>query len=664
MRQLTFAALTSLAIPVAGFAQTATPDLSQVSIEDLMRIEVTSVSRREQRAADVASAVFVITADDIRRSGLITIPELLRLAPGVDVAQINGNKWAVTVRGFNGLRSNKLLVLVDGRSVYNRLFSGVLWDEPDVMLDDIDRIEVIRGSGAAIWGANAVNGVINIVTKSAADTLGGLVRVRGGTVSQQAAVRYGGTAGASRYRVYAQWTDRTESLLESGMGADDGSQAITTGFRLDRVTRPGELLLAGAFTAGRTRALWMNQDPQTATQEPVSRTPSEAMGGHLLGRLTHALGNGGAWQIQGFLDLANRDEPVAEFSRRTFDLDSQYHVTLGGRHDLVVGLGYRLAHEHFTGKGGFSLDPVASTAWLLTGFIQDEVAFLKDRLAVTLGTQIQYDAGSGAGAGIQPTARVMWKGLPRQRLWAAVSRALKTPSLEDLGIRVDLLPQSGPSGLPVLVTVLGNPEAETEELVSVEAGYRVEVGTRGSIDVTAFAGHYDHLKTQEQAAPVFSLVPSPRVLVINTVGNQLEATTRGLEVAANWMATSFWRLDGNYSAFAITPTAVGSLDAGAATFDASAPRHKWHIRSMLSMFTRATLNVSAYHASPLVALRVPAWTRLDVNAEWRFTPQVSVMVIGQNLLDDAHAEFSGAPSLLVGTQLRRSAAVRLRWTFR
>lgn len=565
-----FAALASLATPTAGFAQRGPPDLSQLSIEDLMRIEITSVARREQRVADVAAAVFVITADDIRRSGLTSIPDLLRLAPGVDVAQINSNKWAVSVRGFNDLRANKLLVLVDGRSLYNRLFSGVLWDEPDVMLDDIDRIEIIRGSGAAIWGANAVNGVINIVTRSSADTQGGLVRIHGGNAGQQAAVRYGGTAGASRYRVYAQWTDRAASLIEPGTDADDASQAITTGFRFDRVTRPGELMLEGALTAGRTRALWANLDPQTAILEPYANTPSEAVGGHLLGRLTHTQANGGALQIQGFLDLADRFEPLADFKRRTFDLDAYYHVTLGRRHELVAGLGYRLAHEHFSGHTGVSLGPGVHVTWLLTGFLQDEVAFLGNRLAVTLGSQFQYD--SEAGAGVQPTARVMWKGLPRQRVWAAVSRALKTPSLEDIAIRVDFPPQSGPGGLPVFVTALGNPLAETEELVSVEGGYRVEIGTRGSIDVTAFAGRYDHLNTQEWGAPVFSAVPSPRVLVTTTVGSQLAATTRGLEVAANWEPAGFWRLDGNYSAFAITPTlAAGSLDVAAATFDASVP---------------------------------------------------------------------------------------------
>src|SRR5476649_1857030 len=258
--------MAALAVGAAAPAQAQTQpvDLAVATLEDLMNIQVTSASRKEQRAEDVPAAIYVITRDDIRRSGMTSVPDLLRLAPGVDVAQINSNKWAVSVRGFNGLRANKLLVLVDGRSVYSRIFSGVLWDAEDVMLDDVDRIEVIRGPGAAIWGANAVNGVINIVTRSAADTQGGLVRGDGGRSGEQASVRYGGTFGAASYRLYSQWTGRDESLIAPGTRADDRSQSVTAGFRTDWIVRSGALALEGAFTAGRARALWPNLNPQTA----------------------------------------------------------------------------------------------------------------------------------------------------------------------------------------------------------------------------------------------------------------------------------------------------------------------------------------------------------------------------------------------------------------
>ena len=328
-----------------------------MSIEDLMNIEITSASRKEQRAADVAAAVFVITHDDIRRSGMTTIPDLLRLAPGVEVAQINSNKWAVSVRGFNGLYANKLLVLVDGRSVYNRIFSGVLWDAEDLMLDDIDRIEVIRGPGAAMWGANAVNGVINIVTKATADTQGGLVRVDGGRFGEQGAVRYGGTLGAARYRLYSQWTGRDQSLIAPGTRANDASHSVTTGFRADWTTQPGAFMLEGAFTAGQARALWPNLDPQTAAREPIANDPSDAQGGHLLGRWTHTRAGGASLQIQSFVDIAGRQEPVGNYDRQTFDVDTQYHTALGAHQDLVAGAGYRFIGETVRGTRRLFADP-------------------------------------------------------------------------------------------------------------------------------------------------------------------------------------------------------------------------------------------------------------------------------------------------------------------
>lgn len=649
-------------LPSTSLAQSPAPDLSHMSIEDLMNIEVTSASRKEQRASDVASAVFVITHDDIRRSGLTSIPELLRLAPGVDVAQINSNKWAVSVRGFNGLYANKLLVLVDGRSVYTRLFSGVLWDALDLMLDDVDRIEVIRGPGAAMWGANAVNGVINIVTKTAAETQGGLVRVDAGRSGRQAGLRYGGTAGATRYRLYAQWTGRAQSLFAAGTRADDASGSLTTGFRADWDTQPDAFVLEGGFTAGRTRAVWANLDPETAAREPIANERSEANGGHLLGRWTHARTGGASLQVQSFVDVVDRHEPVADYRRRAFDVDAQYHTALGAHQDLVVGAGYRFIAERLAGHVGFSLVPANDNSSLLSAFVQDEIALFGKRLSITLGSQLQYDSYAGVGA--QPTARVIWKARPGQRFWAATSRALRTPSLTDRGIHLDYPPVPGPGALPLFATGLGNPAAKTETFVDTEAGYRVDVGTAVSIDATAFLGRYDDLQTEEPAVPVVQLLPWPRVVVISQFGNQLQATTRGLEVAGHWTPVPAWRLDGSYTAFHVTPhLSAASRDPGAASEDGSAPRAQWQLRSAFSPGRRATLDVAVFRVGPLARFGVAAYTRADATAEWRFTSRLSAMAIGQNLFDAAHPEFASARSLVMATQVARSASVRLRWTF-
>lgn len=652
-----------MAVPSPGSAQSPAPNLGQMSLEDLMNIEITSASRKQQRAADVAAAVYVITNEAILRSGMTTIPDVLRLAPGVQVAQINSNKWAVSVRGFNGLYANKLLVLVDGRSVYNRIFSGVLWDAEDLMLDDVDRIEVVRGPGAAMWGANAVNGVINIVTKAAGDTQGGLVRVDGGGSGTQGAARYGGTLGGARYRVHAQWTGRDESLIVPGVGADDRSHSVATGFRADWTAKPGAFMLEGDFMAGQARALWPNLDPQTAVREPIAHEPSDMQRGHILGRWTYSRANGASFKMQSVVDVRGRQEPVGDYDRSTFDIDTQYHTPIGARHDLVAGAGYRFSAESFQGRTGFSLNPAENQLSLVTAFIQDEIALFGSRLAVTLGSQVQYDSGSGSG--VQPTARMMWKAWPNQRLWAAASRALRTPSLYERGIRVQRPGVPTASGLPLVTLGLGNQAVETETLVDAEVGYRLERGALASIDVTGFVGRYDRLRTQEVAAPIVEFVPSPRILVTSQYANQLDATTRGLEVAGHWSPVSAWSLHGSYTAFDLTPrVAASTRDPFAAGEDGSAPHGQWHVRSTFSPGTRATVDVAIFHVGRLEQFKVGAYTRADVNAEWRFTSRLSAMAIGQNLFDAAHAEFGGPTTFLLVTQVPRSLGLRLRWTFR
>jgi iron complex outermembrane receptor protein len=651
-----------IAVPSSALAQSGAPDLSQMSIEELMNIEITSAGRKEQRAADVAAAAFVITREDIRRSGMTNIPDLLRLAPGVQVAQLNANKWAVTVRGFNGLYANKLLVLVDGRSVYNRIFSGVLWDAEDLMLDDVDRIEVIRGPGAALWGANAVNGVINIVTKDTADTQGLLLRVDAGRAGGQGAVRYGGALGAARYRLYTQWTGRQQSLITPDIRADDASNSVTTGFRAGWTTPRSALTLQGAFTAGTMRALWPNLDPQTAAREPISPDPTETRDGQVFGRWRYTRASGASFQIQSSVNMGGRQEPVGNYDRHGVDVDTQYHATLGAHQDLVAGAGYRFSRDTFAGHVGFSLIPVENNWSLVTAFIEDDIDLFGSRFGVTLGGQVQHDSDSGAG--VQPTARVIWKALPRQRLWAAASRALRTPSLYERGIRVDFPPVPSPIGLPLVVSFRGNPAARTETLVDTEAGYRLEIGTAASIDVTGFIGAYDHLRTQEQAAPVVQFVPSPHILVNAQFGNQLQATTRGLEVTGHWTPTAAWRFDGSYTAFDLTPQlAAASLDPAAAQEDGNAPPRQWQVRSAFSPGARATLNLAIFHVGRLEQSQVDAYTRADVSAEWRVTRRLSVMAIGQNLFAAAHVESVGVGSLLLATQVPRSASVRLRWTF-
>jgi iron complex outermembrane receptor protein len=654
------------AVPAGAHAQTPTRDLTQLSIEDLMNIEVTSVSRKEQRVLDVAAAIFVITQDDIRRSGMTTIPDLLRMVPGVNVAQLNAGRWAVSVRGFNSLYANKLQVLIDGRSVYNRMFSGVTWDSQDLMLDDIDRIEVIRGPGAATWGANAVNGVINIVTKDAGASQGGLVRVDAGRMGTQAAARYGGIAGRTQYRVFAQWTGREESLLAPGSGADDEGYSITTGFRADRPTTRGAFTLEGAFTAGRTRALWDNLNPDTAGIEPIVHDPSDTWGGHVLARWTHTRASGTSLQVQSFVDTSRRDEPVGLYSRKLVEVDAQVRRAFGARHDVVVGAGVRGVSETLDGRNGVSVTPANERSSLLTAFVNDDITLVADRLSLTLGSQIQHD--SFAGFGVQPTARIMWKVHPRQRLWAAAGRALRTPSLTDRRIQVDMPPMPSmpaQNEIPLVVRFVGNPEARTERFTDLEVGYRLDLGRTASLDVTGFVGRYSRLVTTEIGPPEIRFVPAPQILLTTRRDNLLSATTRGAELAGHWAPAPTLRLDGSVTVFDYDPRlAPASTDPDAARHDARAPKTQWQARAAFTPSTRATFTAALFHVGKLRNLGVGAYTRADITGEWQWTDRVSIMAIGQNLLDAAHREFSGGEALLLATQMPRSIAVRLRWTFR
>jgi iron complex outermembrane receptor protein len=422
-------------------------------------------------------------------------------------------------------------------------------------------------------------------------------------------------------------------------------------------------MFEGDFTAGQARKLWPNFDPRTSAIEPIADRPADTQGGNLLGRWTHTRPGGGSLQIQSFIDLAGRQETLGDYRRRVIDVDTQYRTALGPRQDLVAGAGYRFIDESFLGHFGLSLTPSHDNATLLTAFVQDEIALVRDRVALTLGSQVQHNSDSGYG--VQPSARVMWKATPRQRVWAATSRALRTPALDERGFHIIYAPVPTAGGPPLVVASLGNPASKTETFVDVEGGYRLDVGTTVAIDLTGFAGRYNQLQTREVAAPVFQLVPFPQILVVSQGSNQLDATTRGVEIAGHWMPAAAWHFDGSYSTFHLSPhLAATSTDPSAATADGNAPGRQWQVRSAYSPAARGMLTVALFHVGRLAQIGVDAYTRADVTAEWRFNTRVSVMAIGQNLFDDMHAEFGGVSSLLLSTQVARSGAVRLRWTFR
>jgi iron complex outermembrane receptor protein len=636
-------------------------DLLLLSIEELMNIEITSAARKEQRLGDVAAAVYVITQEDIRRSGMTTVPELFRLVPGMQVAQINSNKWAVAVRGFNNLFGEKLLVLVDGRAVYDRLNSGVFWESLDIPLDLIERIEVIRGPGGATWGANAMNGVINIVTKSAADTAGGAVTVRGGTFDGlHSSARYGGTIGNVAYRLSSQWSGHGQSRIDADTPAEDAWNSQTHGLRLDWARGADALMVQGGTTLASLRGLWHGPSGPVPGVKPRFEPRTDTHEYFALGRWTRRRGPGASLEVQSFVDY-RRNLDTVNPGQLLADVSVHYRAKFGGRHDAVIGGGYRLVSEDADGGFAFSISPGQVREHVVSAFLQDEIA-LGEKLQVTLGAKVERD--TYAGWGVQPTARVMWSVVPKQQhLWAAVSRALHTPSLGDVSGRYNYTSFIGQRGQPVVVGALGNPALESERVVSWEAGYRLELGSTASVDVTAFRASYGKLKTSEPLAPRMEATPAPLHLFIPTqFGNLLEATTTGAEIAARWSPTDWWRLEGGYSTFNLTPRlSPASGDTANGSFDGNVPAAQWQGRSAFSLGPRLQLDAMVFHVGALANLGVDAYTRGDVRLEVTLTPQVSAAFAGQNLFDRQHGEFGGRGAIVTTTQIPRSAHLQLRF---
>jgi iron complex outermembrane receptor protein len=653
---LLLAGLAVGAFPVGAEAQRPSANLSEVTIEELMDIRVTSAARKSQRAEDVAAAMYVITRDDIRRSGLATLPEILRLAPGVQVAQVSASKWAISIRGFNNLYANKLLVLVDGRSVYTRTFSGVFWDMLDVTVFDIERIEVIRGPGGVTWGANAVNGVINIITRPATATRGLALDVSAGTFARErVGVRYGGIAGTAAYRVFSQWSGHSEGGTPQHAPYSDGWHSLTSGFRTDWSRRTDAFTAQGHFTANTTRSGWLTLSGANAGLAPSTDGVSHSDEASVLGRWTRAWADGSVLQIQAFHTRMNRDESILQLSERSSDLDAQYETRVGSRHGLVFGGGYRRvnveADDTFTMHMGSRRLETANV------FLQDEIAVRRD-LAVTLG--VKADCDTFDDLELLPSARLIWEVSPRQRLWGAISRAHRTPGITDRDFRVNLAVVPG-TGLPVVVAYSGNADYQHEGLLQTEVGYRARIGS-ASVDVTAFSGLYDGLPTAEPLGQSIELTPAPaHVLVETSVANLLDARASGVELNARWMPLPRWQIDASYAFLHLTTEAdPASLDPDVT--DGNSPAHQWGLRTTFTVRPGVQAGASVSRVSRLRQLSVPAYTRLDARVEWRLNSRLTAAAVGQNLMAGYHQEFA-SEFVFLTSDMPRSARLDLRWEF-
>ena len=639
-------------------AQTIRPaDLGGVSLEDLMKIQITAASRREQRVEDIPAAVFVLTQDDIRRSGMRSLPELFRLVPGVQVAQLTSSNWAISIRGFNDQFSNKLLVLIDGRSTYKRAFSGTFWDAEDLFIDDIDRIEVIRGPGASVWGANAVNGVINVVTKTAKDSRGLLVRLGGGGFDRgHASARYGGSLKGADYRVYSQWTTKGDTRL-AGSPAGDAWSAFTSGARLDWARGVNDWTIDGSIRAGDGRTTW--KFPSSAVPDFAPRTDvnSSFRTGNVLGRWTRRGDDGSTLQVQSSATILRRTD-ITTGDEDTFDADLQYHRVIARRHDVVAGGGYRYTRVTVGSSFAVSFATPRSHAAVTSMFAQDDITLAKG-LNLTLGSKFEYDTLSGWG--LQPTARLMWAPAPSHHLWVAASRALRTPSLADVSAQVRAI--AIPGALTTVIGSVGNPDYTAEILNDLEAGYRLELGSLATFDTTVFRGRCKGLPSFEPLAPVIENTGgAPYLFVATRSQNTLRADTSGVEIAAHMTPAPAWRLDASYSLFRLTarPDAA-SRDPRSALNDGKAPAHQWQLHSAVRVHPRVEVDAALFRTGSLRTLAVPAYTRADARVEVTLTKRLSAIGVGSNLFQSAHAEYASDQIVVRGVP--RSFNVQLVWKY-
>jgi iron complex outermembrane receptor protein len=658
--------LSALALTAGAAAEAAGNDalsLADLSIEQLMNESVTSVSKKETRLADSPAAITVITPEDIRRTGATTVPEALRIVPGLDVARINANEWAVSSRGFNSQYGNKLLVLVDGRSVYTPSFSGVYWNMQDLMLEDLDRIEVIRGPGATLWGANAVNGVINIMSKSAQDTQGFLANVAYGTdLRPMTSLRYGGQAGTNLfYRVYGQFLNHDNFLRADGTEAGDPWQSERAGLRLDwQPAEQSQFTLQGDYNNQR-----IDQTFSEARLTPVAGNFTDTVenhnqSGNVLGRWTRRFEGGSESSLQVYYDTFKHFDSESSEQRSTIDVDWQHRLALGRRNEAVWGLGYRYTADNIAPSETAVFRPQRTHHQVFSGFLQDEFKLAPDRLSLTLGSK--FEQNDYTGFEIQPSARLLWTPTHHHSVWASVSRAVRTPSRFESDGHINLQAFQPPSSPPVLVALLPSSNPQSEKLIAYELGYRVEPTRRLAFDLAGFYNTYSDRSVFIAGASQFDPAPpTPHILSPVEGSNSGDGVTYGGELQAQWHVNDRWRLTGGYTWLHMR------LHPDEAT-ERDNPQHQFNLRSYLDLTRSLEWNSAAYyvdqtsHLSGSTVLPTPSYFRFDTGVTWRPTQNLELSVWGQNLLDGRHAEFNSFHASFL-TEVPRSVLGKITWRF-
>jgi iron complex outermembrane receptor protein len=629
--------------------------LGSASLEDLMNVQVTSVSRKEESLSKAGAAVFVISQEDIRRSGAANIPDVLRMAPGVNVAQIDANIWAISIRGFNSRYSDKILVLIDERSVHSPGYSGVNWDEIDVPLEDIERIEVIRGPGGTVWGANAVDGVINIITMNSKATQGSLVAATSGSRESGGLVQYGGAAGGlGTWRAFGKYSNTDSSINPDGGAAADGWHTTHGGFRADLELSPQDTVMVqgnlyGSREGQTLTTVLSNELPVVATlNDPVTVGT-----GDIQTRWNHTLENGSETSLNVYYDHINRLDLGLTENANTFNVDFQHHIAINGRNDVVWGLGYRVTGDRLTPGYAIQFSPPQRTDSLYSAFVQDEIK-LAESVRITIGTKFEHNAFTGFQ--VNPSAQFVWTPTSHQTVWLSAAQANQQPSPQNTDIRFDaaIVPLGGSNF--GLVQYRGSSQVQDERLRDYEVGYRSQVSKGLSLDIAAFRSYYRSMESANPGTPFLTDTQgTPYIVFPEYINSGGSARTYGGEVFAAWNATSRWRLSSGYSLLRMSASNMAQVQG-------YTPEQQIQFRSALGLRSNLDWDTSVYFVGHLSGGQIPAYTRLDMQLRWRIHKSVEIGVTGQNLLSPIHAEF-GNTFDIDHTQVVRSVFGKITWRF-
>ncbi len=632
-------------------------DLTQISFEDLVNLEVSSVSKYSQKLSETAAAIYVITNEEIRRKGSTSIADSLRGVPGLEVARINNHNWAITSRGFNSDFANKLLVLIDGRSVYTPINSGVHWDTQDTLMEDIDRIEVIRGPGATLWGANAVNGVINVTTKEAKDTLGYISSIGTGTSDQIfGSLRYGGKITDDLYyRFFVKYHDIDRSKLSSGADANDQWDNRRSGFRLDWYPEAEKsFTLLGDLYNNKAEQLF-NTSLATAVPGVFANGQlfgdTKLTGGHILGKYKSVLSNDSDIEIQAYYDRFHRRQLTVNMVVDTFDISLQHRFKLTDNHQIIWGAGYRAISDDLENTEFFTMTPDSQTVHIYNSFIQDEIKLMDDKLKLIFGTKIEIN--NYTNTEIQPNARLVYMPNDKNTLWGAVSRAVRTPSRSefDLTLRSTLAPTA-----PLPQVLQGNDNYISEDLLAFEFGYRIQPNDRLNFDFAAYYNNYDNLRS-------FELTVSPPFAIFN-VDNNFDGNAFGIELSSGFQVSDWWLLRTNYSYIELDLSNEGSIDTNTETLiEGSSPTHQIYLQSLMSLPLDIELDIGLRFVDDLNSQGISDYVGLDIHTSWRPTDNLELSIVGQSLLDSQHKEFSPNIVNIQITELESSVYGKITWKF-